>query len=174
MIYSLSLGSNIKPEESLGRVLEAMLEEFGSIYLLPGRHTEPEGIATLQPFVNAVAFIHADSARDELKSWCNALEIRMGRDRNDAQRSLKDRTCDIDIINVSEQVDFEPLYQRNEGYIDAVLDERGRVAAFNVFGVALPDRPAAIYRHGGTGNEPVVDDEANALENWQETGLGGK
>lgn len=174
MIYSLSLGSNIDPEKSLGRVLEAMLAEFGSICLLPGRHTEPEGISTLRPFVNAVVFIRSELPHDALKRWCNELETGMGRDRSDALRSLKDRSCDIDIIHASERIEFEPLYQRNEGYLTAVLDGRGLVASLAVFGMALPQRPAAIYRHAGAGNELVVDDEANALQDWQEAGLGGK
>jgi 2-amino-4-hydroxy-6-hydroxymethyldihydropteridine diphosphokinase len=58
----------------------------------------PIGINSQQDFYNVVVFIETAMTEIELKAICNDIEISLGRDRNDPDRKIKDRTADLDIL----------------------------------------------------------------------------
>ena len=102
----LSLGSNLGAREE--RLLEAvsLLEReprvdllgFSSLY-----ETEPIGVPTEAPFVNAVAVIGFDGSPRSLLDLCRGLERRAGR-----EGSGPDRPLDIDIVLFDDCVLEEP------------------------------------------------------------------
>ncbi|HCC82569.1 MAG TPA: 7,8-dihydro-6-hydroxymethylpterin-pyrophosphokinase, partial [Methylophaga sp.] len=47
-------------------------------------------------FLNTIVFVETDLSQRELKSFCNQIEINLGRDRDDPLSKTKDRPADID------------------------------------------------------------------------------
>lgn len=94
----LSLGSNLGDREEtllgafarLDRCAGVRLEAASSLY-----ETEPLGLVSKRPFVNAACVVATSLAPRELLSLCQTIEREFGRERAGPTR---DRTLDIDII----------------------------------------------------------------------------
>lgn len=101
----LSLGSNLGSREE--HVLEAASllagETCGEVLLSSLYETEPVGVGTDAPFVNAAAALRFDSTPRRMLDLCRRLEIRAGR-----EGPGPDRPLDIDIILFGDIVLQEP------------------------------------------------------------------
>ncbi|EGN74378.1 2-amino-4-hydroxy-6-hydroxymethyldihydropteridine pyrophosphokinase [Idiomarina sp. A28L] len=115
MIYYLSLGSNLAPSEHIARALRELSERYGCILVLPIVRTEPCAINSSNAFLNTIAVVSSNESSQALKAWLNSLEAEHGRDRNDPERSHKDRTLDIDILLGQEAFDFT-VAETNQQY----------------------------------------------------------
>ena len=164
MWYLIGLGSNIAPQLHLPRALCALADEFGAVWVSLVGVTEPVGMSTDRQFLNCVVALWAPLEAEALKQRLNTIEIGLGRDRNDPDRALKDRTIDLDILDQARTpLDFhQPL---EESYYREVLEATRaaeppadfRNIRLEIGGVALGQAPATVYRNGGTGHKVVVD-----------------
>lgn len=96
--YLLGLGCNIDPFENFSSMVALLLAHFERFDISRILHIPPVGMNSQHFFLNAVAFIETDMPQDNLKDICNAIEMRLGRDREDPDRKHKDRPADLDIL----------------------------------------------------------------------------
>lgn len=96
--YFIGIGSNLEPERNIPRILDALVRRFQRLVISPCVHTLPVGIHSANDFINAVAFIETAEDKHHIKAFFNAVETQLGRDRNDHDKKIKDRTADIDIL----------------------------------------------------------------------------
>jgi pteridine reductase len=95
--YFIGLGSNVAPRKNIADALTSLLSLFGTLEVSRIVETTPTaGLAG--PFLNAVAYIHSEINSVELKSKLCSIETALGRDRNDPNRSRKNRPIDLDIL----------------------------------------------------------------------------
>ncbi|RUO19294.1 hypothetical protein CWE08_09920 [Aliidiomarina iranensis] len=118
VIFYLSLGSNLAPDEHIARALRELSERYGSILVLPIVRTEPCAINSSNGFLNTIAVISSKESSSALKAWLNSLEMAHGRDRNDPNRSTKDRTLDIDILLEQGCFDFSVAHSQHEAFAE--------------------------------------------------------
>jgi 2-amino-4-hydroxy-6-hydroxymethyldihydropteridine diphosphokinase len=96
--YLLGIGSNIEPELNIGQIIRLLSSQLPKVSLSRVLKIPPIGINSQQDFYNVVVFIETAMTEIELKAICNDIEISLGRDRNDPDRKIKDRTADLDIL----------------------------------------------------------------------------
>jgi len=96
--YLLGIGSNIKPAQNIVQIIALLLERFPQLSLSRVLKIPPVGMNSHHDFLNVVAFIETDLSEKSLKTICNHIEIKLGRDRNDPTRKVKDRPADLDIL----------------------------------------------------------------------------
>lgn len=117
--YLCSLGSNIEPQSHFSqarKALEALSDDIAFSRNIP---TSPVDIKTDKTFLNALFIINTAMNANELKREFNKIEELLGRDRSDPQRSIKDRTIDIDILG---DVEDEP---KVPDYLASLLPDLG-------------------------------------------------
>lgn len=168
MIFYLSLGSNLEPEKNIGLALHELCERYQNALILPIVHTEPCAIHSTNSFLNSIALIASDESPAELKNWLNQLECAHGRDRNDPNRSAKDRTLDIDILAQQATLDFSITATFNEPYVQAsivALTSPQSTAAVRLPGSAntLGNRAATINFDYASGDILVSEDRLDTL-----------
>lgn len=160
MWYLCGLGSNIAPEENLPHAVAELLERFGRLWLSSVIRTTPEGIDTPNAFLNALVVFKSEQTPEQLKATLNGLEEDLGRDRSDPQRSVKDRTIDIDILCCdATDLQFRQC-EVTEPYFKDLMSGREdpslRVAV-RLEGCSLGQAPATINRDLGAGHKIVVN-----------------
>jgi 2-amino-4-hydroxy-6-hydroxymethyldihydropteridine diphosphokinase len=104
----LSLGSNLGPREEhllagvsgLARAGGLKLEALSSLY-----ETSPVGIATSNVFINAILVARTSLPAADLLAACRGVERAAGRTEGGPSR---DRTLDVDIIFLGDEVIDEP------------------------------------------------------------------
>jgi len=96
--YLLGIGSNINPINNIGHIIDLLLDRYPLLTLSRVLKIPPIGMNSQHDFLNLVIFIETDSSEADLKAICNAIEIQLGRDRNDPDRKHKDRPADLDIL----------------------------------------------------------------------------
>tara|TARA_R100000750_G_scaffold2442_14_gene2207 strand:+ start:187 stop:678 length:492 start_codon:yes stop_codon:yes gene_type:complete len=96
--YLCSLGSNIEPQSHFPKARAALEALSGNISFSRNIPTRPVNMNTKRDFLNALFIIQTSMSAEQLKQEFNRIEEALGRDRSDPQRSLKDRTIDIDIL----------------------------------------------------------------------------
>jgi 2-amino-4-hydroxy-6-hydroxymethyldihydropteridine diphosphokinase len=163
MYYYLSLGSNIDPESNISKALELLLKNFSELYLFPPVYTVPENIKSKNEFINTLIILRSDFDSVSLKDIFNDIEILLGRDRLDKDRSVKDRVCDIDIIFSYEKFRIDVFNMCKEKYLGQVIDMTGITAKIQVFGSQLSNRPSAIYLDRRSGNKLIIKDKLNSF-----------
>lgn len=171
MYYVISIGSNIQPELHVAAAVSALAKSFGSLYLYPRVYTQAELVVSNHVFINSVLVLRSMLPATELKAELCRIEELLGRDRSDPERSVKDRSCDLDII--WHQPSWSEVWKTelSESYIQQVFDPASRQAPIQ-FGCQLfSERPAAIYFQAETGDKFIVDQKPDALINWLETGF---
>ncbi|HAD32405.1 MAG TPA: 2-amino-4-hydroxy-6-hydroxymethyldihydropteridine diphosphokinase, partial [Methylophaga sp.] len=94
--YLLGLGSNINPQQNTEKMVIALLQEFKALKLSRVLKIPPVGMNSHRDFLNTIVFVETDLSQRELKSFCNQIEINLGRDRDDPLSKTKDRPADID------------------------------------------------------------------------------
>ncbi len=171
MFYYLSLGTNIQPEENAANMVTMLAKEFGPLITYPFVYTEPENIATKNLFLNSLAIVYSSLPQDDIKTRLNHIEEQLGRDRDDPDKSTKDRTADIDILGKSaDQInDFFSHY--TESYIINIahLNEGSKVFTLPV--LASTERPTTIDFDRASGNIRIVDNGTNRLKHWHKSAL---
>jgi len=163
MYYYLSIGSNIDPESNLSKTLEVLLNRFYELYVFPPIYTAPENIKSKSKFINTLIILKSDFDSALLKNIFNDIEVSLGRDRDDKDRSIKDRVCDIDIIFSYEKFRIDVFNMCKEKYLGQVMDMTGIPAKIQVFGSQLSDRPSAIYLDRRSGNKLIIKDKLNSF-----------
>ncbi|MDV6314871.1 2-amino-4-hydroxy-6-hydroxymethyldihydropteridine diphosphokinase [Idiomarina sp. HP20-50] len=108
--YLCSLGSNIEPQHHFSQARAALEVLSGDITFSRNIPTSPVDINTDNAFLNALFIIETPMTAGELKREFNRIEEALGRDRSDPERSLKDRTIDIDILGSVEESPKVPDY----------------------------------------------------------------
>ena len=83
--YLLGLGSNINPQQNTEKMVIALLQEFKALKLSRVLKIPPVGMNSHRDFLNTIVFVETDLSQRELKSFCNQIEINLGRDRDDPQ-----------------------------------------------------------------------------------------
>ena len=164
MYYYLSVGSNIDPEVNIARCLEILLESFTPAFVYPCTYTQPECIVTDRVFLNTLLVIRSDRDPVSLKAFFCSIEERLGRDRSDSERSRKDRTCDIDIIDRRSDFSLSYFEACDESYLQQVLCASSDKAAIALFGSDFADRPATIYFDAAARDKLVIDYKSYALQ----------
>lgn len=98
MFYFCSLGSNIEPANNVAKALDALTRLTNDLTLSPLIQTEPHGMSSSHPFYNALFWFESEEDAESIKADFNAIETRLGRDRSDPSKKLKDRPIDLDIL----------------------------------------------------------------------------
>lgn len=97
MIFFLSLGSNIDPEENIPACLDLLKKEFSIQKVSSVYETEPVGPAGNQKFWNLALSLESDLARKVLTANLRRIEETLGRKRNPVDK-FAPRTIDIDLL----------------------------------------------------------------------------
>lgn len=174
MYFYLSLGSNIDAESSAVMMLRHLCERFGVIGAYPFRYTEPEGIESDIPFLNSLVVIRCEMSSSELKRILNAIEEDMGRDRNDPERSAKNRRADIDILGFNECLKLDVFKQAKESYVATCMRLDGNTSDLSNYGLPSYQRPATVYLDALTSNVVVIEDEFEGFEYGLKTTFEGQ
>ena len=144
MFVYLSIGTNIQPEKNAVNITRELCQNFGPIILYPFIYTQPISMPNTALFLNALATIRTDAPTTEIKETLNQIEIRLGRDRNDPNKSKKDRTADIDILNVSDTFDEEKFKRCEEPYVALCLSQNQTKADLSDQGLPAHQGPATV------------------------------
>lgn len=124
--YLLGIGSNIEPHQNIAQIIHSLLDEFPVLTLSRVLEIPPVGMNSQRDFLNVVVFIKTDYVEIELKSVCNAIETKLGRNRNDPDRKTKDRSADLDIlakIQLPEDAERPSRTITDEYFLYPLLDE---------------------------------------------------
>jgi len=124
--YLLGIGSNIDPHKNVTQIIGLLLEHFPLLTLSRVLEIPPIGMNSQRDFLNVVVFIKTKQAEADLKAICNAIEVQLGRNRNDPQRKMKDRPADLDIlstIHLPDEADRPAHTITDEYFLYPLLDE---------------------------------------------------
>ena len=116
MKYLCSLGSNIEPELHFSRAKHYLYQISDELAFTRDILTRPVDIDTPHPFLNALFTIETTLTAQQLKQRFNEIEEQLGRDRDDPDRSIKDRTIDIDILGPVDEQPEVPAYLQDIAY----------------------------------------------------------
>ena len=169
MYYVISIGSNIQPEQHVAAAVSALAKNFGSLYLYQRVYTQAQLVESNHVFINSVLVLRSVLPATELKVQLCRIEELLGRDRSDPKRSVKDRSCDLDIICHLDLWSEAWKTELTESYIQQVFDPASKQAPIQLGCQLFSERPAAIYFQAEAGDKFVVDQKPDALINWLET-----
>lgn len=180
--YYLSLGSNLAPVYNLELALHRLSQTFRGVLVWPVVATTPAAMTTDKDFLNTLVLIQSHWSPGQLKQWLNKLEEHQGRDRNDPQRSTKDRSIDIDIQAQQSQLNLSVTQEFRAPYVQQVLlagaSPAGQAVAqtheLRLHDQVLGNRPATIHTHGHTGEVLVIEESLDRLLNRFEATLSGQ
>ena len=104
--YCIGLGSNVGDrEEYLKTALHYLQEKGGKLKDVSSLYaTEPWGNKNLSPFVNMVVVILSELKPMDMLDVCQEIEIRLKRVRIKDEIGYQDRTIDIDLLLVEDEV----------------------------------------------------------------------
>lgn len=171
MYYVISIGSNIQPEQHVAAAVSALTKIFGSIYIYQRVYTQAELVESNHVFINSVLVLRSEWPAPQLKAELCRIEELLGRDRSDPRRSVKDRSCDLDII--WHQHLWSEVWQTEltESYIQQVFEPASKQAPIQLGCQLFSERPAAIYFQAEAGDKFIIDQKPDALINWLEAGF---
>jgi 2-amino-4-hydroxy-6-hydroxymethyldihydropteridine diphosphokinase len=109
-IAVIGLGSNIDPEENIGKARDAIAGEFKVIKSSSFVETEPVGYKEQRMFINGALLIETGMNARGLKSWLRKLELDLGRVRTENRNGP--RTIDLDILVWNGEVVDGEVYER--------------------------------------------------------------
>lgn len=92
----VSVGSNIDPEEHIGRAVEILSHEVSVIQVSEWLRTAPVGITNQADFLNGAVKIETLMEMEQLRRFLKELEDRLGRDRS--KPKYGPRCIDLDIL----------------------------------------------------------------------------
>jgi 2-amino-4-hydroxy-6-hydroxymethyldihydropteridine diphosphokinase len=106
----IGLGSNIDPEENIGKARDAIAGEFKVMKSSSFVETEPVGYKKQRNFINGALLIETDMDVLSLKSRLRGLESDLGRERTENRDGP--RTIDLDILIWNGEVVDGEVYER--------------------------------------------------------------
>ena len=168
MLYVVSIGSNIQPEQNVAVAVGALAQSFGSLYLYQRVYTQAQLVESDHLFINSVLVLRSELSAADLKTQLCRVEEWLGRDRSDPKRSVKDRSCDLDIIHQLESWSEHWKTQLTESYLQQVFEPASRQAPLQLGTALLSERPAAIYFQAEASDKFIIDQKPDALINWLE------
>lgn len=124
--YLLGIGSNIKPEANIAKIIQLLLSQFGKLSLSRVLKIPPVGMNSQHDFLNLAVFIETPLSEMELKACCNTIETQLGRDRADPASKVKDRPADIDILLKADNLDelnISPSLITDEYFLYPLIEE---------------------------------------------------
>lgn len=95
----VSLGSNVDPQQNLGRAIAELRRRFPVAATSSVYRTTPVGDPDQPDFWNLAAELECDLAPDEVQRQLRTIENLLGR-RRDPQRPYGPRTVDLDLVLV--------------------------------------------------------------------------
>ena len=169
--YILGIGSNINPEINIAKILSLLLTKFPMLMLSRIINIPPVGMNSHLHFLNVVVYIETDLASKELKSLCNDIETRLGRDRDDPASKIKDRTADLDILfhakstaqlhtpvsDITDEYFLYPLLEELTAYLlekDSIIRQDG--TQIQLDSLSFGQTATTIYRDAGTSHKRVI------------------
>jgi 2-amino-4-hydroxy-6-hydroxymethyldihydropteridine diphosphokinase len=171
MYYVISIGSNIQPEHHLAAAIGLLAQDFGSLYLYQRVYTQAELVESTNVFINSVLVLNSTMPATALKAELCRIEEQLGRDRSDPKRSVKDRSCDLDILSSLQQWSEDWKTELTESYLRQVFDPASKQAPIQLGDQLFSERPAAIYFQAQASDKFILDQKPDALINWLETSL---
>jgi len=168
--FLLGIGSNINPDENFKQIIVLLLNSFPSLSLSRVLRIPPIGMNSHRDFLNTVVFIETSQSEQDLKAICNAIEIKLGRDRNDPARKMKDRPADLDIlthISFPDDKQREPADITDEYFIYPLLEElfafltgsdqpaQQPGVSLSTEGLTFGQTATTIHRHTSTSDKRV-------------------
>jgi 2-amino-4-hydroxy-6-hydroxymethyldihydropteridine diphosphokinase len=115
----IGLGSNILPEENIGKALEELGKIISIIKTTALLRTKPVGIIDQPDFLNGALLAKTNLDIESLKIYLKSLEDRLGRDRTLPKSGP--RTIDLDVVVWNGQILDKDYYTR--GYLRELTDE---------------------------------------------------
>ena len=107
----IGVGSNIKPDENIHKMLQILSEEqifhAHSEWIV----TAPIGITDQEDFVNGAILIETGMGQRELNSYLKNVEDRMGRDRS--LPKYGPRVIDLDLVVWNGEIIDPDYYERD-------------------------------------------------------------
>ena len=173
MWYLCGLGSNIAPEHNLPQAVARLARLFGRVSLSPVVRTAPQGMASDNSFLNALAVFQSDLPPDRVKQHLNELEESLGRDRSDPDSSVRDRPIDVDILESRDRPGFSGQAITEDYYRRLLAGEAVRGEPLVLDGRPLGEAPATVDWNQGAGDEIVVQQGDNLLYHAVKTALPG-
>ena len=107
----IGVGSNIRPEKNIGLAKTAIESSHELVKASTFVKTEPLGFKEQDKFTNGAFLVDTEMDKDELKSWLNNLESKLGRVRTDNKNGP--RTIDLDILVWNGEVVDEDVIERD-------------------------------------------------------------
>ena len=95
----VGIGSNLQPQDNIPFALRTLLTQFSPLHVSTIIETTPVGmIETDNQFLNLCICFESDWEPESIKLFFNQIEVRLGRNRDDLDRKVKDRPIDLDIL----------------------------------------------------------------------------
>ena len=151
MFVYLSISTNIQPEKNAVNITRELCQVFGPMILYPFIYTKPVSMPNASLFLNSLAIIKTDAPNSEIKKKLNLIETKLGRNRNDLNRSKKDRTADIDILKSSALLDEENFRCCDEPYVQFCLSQDQSAANLSDYGLPAHQRATTVHWDRNTG-----------------------
>ncbi|TKG93496.1 2-amino-4-hydroxy-6-hydroxymethyldihydropteridine diphosphokinase [Puteibacter caeruleilacunae] len=118
-ICIVAIGSNIKPEENIYKMLGILKEEQVVVKVSSFIRTEPIGIVDQPEFLNGAVKVKTMLEKDMFERYLKMLEDKLGRDRT--VEKYGPRCIDLDIIVWNSEIIDDDYYERS--FIQQTVDE---------------------------------------------------
>lgn len=168
MYFYLSIGTNINPEENAANIIINLCHHFGKVTLLPFVYTKPELISSSSIFLNGLAIIESDLSDKEVKHILNTIEIKLGRNRNDPLKSIKDRPADIDILLQADKHHISLFDTFTDKYIKACLPPN-TPADLSVYGLPAHQGATTVHLDSTTSQISIIENKFDCLVNREKS-----
>ena len=97
--YFIGIGSNISPTRHIPAAIDILLNTSKNLAISRIIQTAPVGLLDSRNyFLNLAVMIKSSLVAPALKDRLNEIEFKLGRDRKDPDRKVKDSTIDLDIL----------------------------------------------------------------------------
>lgn len=115
----IGLGSNILPEENIGKALEELGNKISIIKTTALLRTKPVGIIDQPDFLNGALLAETNLDKERLEIYLKSLEDQLGRDRT--LPTFGPRTIDLDIVVWNGEILDKDYYTRD--YLRQLTDQ---------------------------------------------------
>ena len=175
--YLLGIGSNIDPYDNTQQIITLLLAHYPKLSLSRVLSIPPIGMNSNRDFLNVAVFIETNDTTESLKAVCNSIEIKLGRNRNDPDRKMKDRPADLDIlasITFPDDADRAAHSITDEYFLYPVIDEliaymNQKAFTLEQAGIGLTvgdltfgQSATTIDRNASTSDERVIKQASNS------------
>lgn len=165
MYYYLSIGTNIHPKENAVAIVKALCLAFENVTLYPFICTSPEDMTSQNSFLNSVAIITSPNNIKDIKLTLNRIETNLGRDRQDPDRSTKDRPADIDILSQSTDLDPVQFEKFGQKYIKNAYLMTSKPVDLTKHGLTALKGPSTVHLDCRSSNIVIRHQHQYRLEN---------